>query len=139
MPGAQDSNFLSNPKVLDLCVITLLRDPIARFISAYNFIMDHHNLFETKETPLQILNMTKTRKYSNGHFIKQAEVLSGIEPDIVGRVEQISIFEQEIGVEIPKCNVQKCDHFSDYENEDLLCSIKAYYIDDYLLLEKYFG
>lgn len=139
MSGAQDNNFLTNPKALDLCVITLLRDPVARFISAYNYVMDNHDMFKTKVGPLQMLNMTKTRQYTNGHFIKQAEVLSGIEPDIVGRVEQISIFEQKVGVELPRCHEQKRDYFSNYENADLLRNIEAHYADDYLLLEKHFG
>jgi hypothetical protein len=72
------------------------------------------------------------------HFEKQSWFLTDIEPDIVGRVEEIEEFRQRLGLEaIPRL---RWNRYTPKElDEDLISAVKEYYFEDYLLIEKFFG
>ncbi len=136
IPEVRDDNFLSNPEVLNLCVVTLLRDPVDRFISAFNYRQQNKEPeLRGKETPLHVLETLE--KLEDMHFKKQFWFLAGAKPNIVGRVEKMDVFERELSIKIPVMNIQQNDWFEKHSNKDLLCAIKTYYSEDYLLLEKY--
>jgi hypothetical protein len=137
VPEIKNDNFISNPTALNLYVVALLRDPTSRFISAYNYRQQNKEPgLRDEETPWDVLN--NLENLEDMHFEKQSWFLAGIEPDFMGRIEQMTLFEQKIGIEIPKINAQQNNRFAKHQSINLLRTIKEYYTEDYLLLEKYF-
>ena len=145
-PGFREDNFLTNPSVLDLRVVALLRDPVARFISAYNapgFLFDPDRLNRHPHRKAKILRHLQGEDV---HFEKQSWFLANVKLDVVGRVEEMDKFEQELGIGIlPKLNVQNRSlplKQLDEDlliNKDLLSTIQAHYAEDYDLIDRLLG
>lgn len=131
--GGHHANFKTNPELLDLTVVTMLRDPIAKFKSAYNYSgwLTEANINDVPH-PMECIGM------EDGHFARQSWFLEGVRPDIYGDLSAengMEKFTKKLGLPfpLPWRNPTWEDRFEQHRTPELEKAIVDYYADDYLL------
>ena len=126
--GWHHGNFKDDPTILDKTVGVLLRDPIARFISAYNYP-------GWVQTPGCVPHPSECLQLQDGHFAPQAWFLEGTRPDIYRDVTDIEDFAKVMGVQghVLKKNIGLNDRFEQHRTPQLEKDIVSNYAEDYLL------
>lgn len=120
---AVESNFVRTPKVLnDNISVAVLRDPVSRFISAYNYLG-----WAGDRTPQEVLEGP-----ADVHFTPQAWFLPE-HVDMLYRFDDLDTFAYRIKLRLPHNNPGTQDRFSQHETPELIRSIEQYYARDYEL------
>ncbi len=128
--GAVDVNFLDTPLRPVQPVLIVLRDPLMRFISAYNHCHQWANL----GTPQEVLDAGEDRHF---HFLPQTWFLDHLLPNIVGRVGNLAGLSEHLNIHLPMVNKGQHSVFKRYDTQELRQNIVDLYAVDYELLEKY--
>lgn len=114
--------------LLDLTTAVMLRDPMDRFKSAYNY-PGWHMAPGPVPPPMECIGLM------DGHFAPQSWFLEGLRPDFYGDVSDMESFIKKLGLPWPTPwrNPQWADRFEKHRTPELEAAIINFYGDDYLL------
>jgi hypothetical protein len=133
LAGGRHANFKKEPELLNLTVATILRDPIEKFKSAYNYSgwLTDTNINDVPH-PMECIGL------QDGHFARQAWFLEGVRPDIYGDLSAengMEKFTKKINLPypLPWENPAGPDRFEQHRTPELEKAIIDYYAEDYLL------
>lgn len=114
--------------LLELTTAVMLRDPLERFISAYNYPGWHTapGVYPSAEECIGMMD---------GHFAPQSWYMEGLHPDICGDIENMEEFAKALGLPypMPLRNPTWTNIFIKQYSPELVDKIKEFYYEDYLL------
>lgn len=114
--------------LLDLTTAAILRDPIERFKSAYNY-PGWHMAPGPLPPPMECIGLM------DGHFAPQAWFLEGINIDICRDIKDMESFTKALALPYPMPwrNPTWEDRFEQHRTPELETAIKEFYNKDYIL------
>lgn len=126
---AHHDHFVRNPDILEEhIIVTMLRDPLERFVSAYNY-PGWHQSPGAVPPPEECLGM------QDGHFASQKWFLNGVQPDHIFDLTDIENCAKLLKIKFPMKwrNQQQVDRFEQHRTPELEQKIRDYYKEDYVL------